>query len=405
MMLPLEEVPVMSRFSVPLSSRVLTFVLCVAICGISTWSAERVVDLTAGDGMKLKATYFAAAKPGPGVLLLHQCNRQRKIWDVLAQQLAAAGINVLTLDYRGYGESGGDRFDKLPPQEAAQVQTEKWPGDIDTAFQYLASQPGVMRGMIGVGGASCGVNNSIQTARRHPEVKSLALLSGSTDLKGRQFLRESTKLPVFFAVADDDEFPLSIVAIEWLYSLAADPDKKFVHVATGGHGADMFKVHPDMPGEIVNWYVTTLIKTPGRAPGSKEMATVSEEVHVLDELDQPGGVTKVAKKLEEARQRDPNAKLFREDFVNVMGYEHLQASDNKGAIEILRLNVQAYPNSPNVYDSLSDAYFAEGQRDLARDNAKKALQLLASDATDPEDRRNAIKASAEQKLKQLGEAP
>ncbi|MDQ1409234.1 MAG: hypothetical protein QOJ41_969 [Acidobacteriaceae bacterium] len=395
----------MSRVSVPLSSRVLTFVLCVAICGISTWSAERVVDLTAGDGMKLKATYFAAAKPGPGVLLLHQCNRQRKIWDVLAQQLAAAGINVLTLDYRGYGESGGDRFDKLPPQEAAQVQTEKWPGDIDTAFQYLASQPGVMRGMIGVGGASCGVNNSIQTARRHPEVKSLALLSGSTDLKGRQFLRESTKLPVFFAVADDDEFPLSIVAIEWLYSLAADPDKKFVHVATGGHGADMFKVHPDMPGEIVNWYVTTLIKTPGRAPGSKEMATVSEEVHVLDELDQPGGVTKVAKKLEEARQRDPNAKLFREDFVNVMGYEHLQASDNKGAIEILRLNVQAYPNSPNVYDSLSDAYFAEGQRDLARDNAKKALQLLASDTTDPEDRRNAIKASAEQKLKQLGEAP
>jgi tetratricopeptide (TPR) repeat protein len=259
--------------------------------------------------------------------------------------------------------------------------------------------------MIGVGGASCGVNNSIQTARRHPEVKSLALLSGSTDLKGRQFLRESTKLPVFFAVADDDEFPLSIVAIEWLYSLAADPDKKFVHAATGGHGADMFKVHPDMPGEIVNWYVTTLIKTPGRAPGSKEMATVSEEVHVLDELDQPGGVTKVAKKLEEARQRDPNAKLFREDFVNVMGYEHLQASDNKGAIEILRLNVQAYPNSPNVYDSLSDAYFAEGQRDLARDNAKKALQLLASDTTDPEDRRNAIKASAEQKLKQLGEAP
>jgi dienelactone hydrolase len=405
MMLPLEEVPVMSRFSFPLSSRVLTFVLCVAICGISTWSAERVVDLTAGDGMKLKATYFAAAKPGPGVLLLHQCNRQRKIWDVLAQQLAAAGINVLTLDYRGYGESGGDRFDKLPPQEAAQVQTEKWPGDIDTAFQYLASQPGVMRGMIGVGGASCGVNNSIQTARRHPEVKSLALLSGSTDLKGRQFLRESTKLPVFFAVADDDEFPLSIVAIEWLYSLAADPDKKFVHVATGGHGADMFKVHPDMPGEIVNWYVTTLIKTPGRAPGSKEMPTVSEEVHLLDELDQPGGVTKVAKKLEEARQRDPNAKLFREDFVNVMGYEHLQASDNKGAIEILRLNVQAYPNSPNVYDSLSDAYFAEGQRDLARDNAKKALQLLASDTTDPEDRRNAIKASAEQKLKQLGEAP
>jgi dienelactone hydrolase len=391
----------MARFSF----RVFGFLVCAVTCGVSSWSAERVVDLTAGDGVKLKATYFAAAKPGPGVLLLHQCNRQRKIWDGLAQQLAAAGINVLTLDYRGYGDSEGDRFDKLPPQEAAQIQAEKWPGDIDTAFQYLVSQPGVTRDVIGVGGASCGVNNSIQTARRHTEVKSLVLLSGSTDLKGRQFLRESTKLPVFFAVADDDEFPPSVVTIEWLYSIVADPEKKFAHVATGGHGADMFKVHPDMRGEIVNWYVTTLMKTPGRAPGARETATVPKEVHVLDQMDQPGGAAKVAKNLEEARRQDPKAKLFPEDIVNFMGYEHLQAQDNKGAIEILKLNAEAYPNSPNVYDSLSDAYFADGQRDLARENAKKALDLLASDTADPEDRRKGIKDSAEQKLKQLGEAP
>ena len=133
-LLAVEEESVMGRFS----PRVLAFLLCALSCGVSAWSAERVVDLTAGDGTKLKATYFAAAKPGPGVLLLHQCNRQRKIWDGLAQQLAAAGINVLTLDYRGYGESGGDRFDKLPQQEAVQIQAEKWPGDIDTAIAGLA---------------------------------------------------------------------------------------------------------------------------------------------------------------------------------------------------------------------------------------------------------------------------
>jgi dienelactone hydrolase len=387
------------------SFRVLAFLFCTAMYGNSIRPAERVVDLTAADGTKLKASYFAAAKPGPGVLLLHQCNRQRKVWDGLAQQLAAAGINVLTLDYRGYGDSAGDRFDKLPPQEEAQIQAEKWPGDIDTAFQYLGSQPGVTRDVIGVGGASCGVNNSVQTAWRHTEVKSLVLLSGNTDLKGRQFLRESTKLPVFFAVADDDEFPPSIVATEWLYSLAADPDKKFVHVATGGHGADMFKVHPDMTGQIVDWYVTTLVKTPGRAPGHKETAAVPKEVQVLDEIDQPGGAAKVEKKLQEARRHDAKAELFPEDIVNYVGYEHLQAQDNKGAIDILKLNAEAYPSSPNVYDSLSDAYFADGQRDLARENAKKALALLASDTKDPEDRRNGIKASAEEKLKRLGEAP
>jgi dienelactone hydrolase len=387
-----------------ISFRVLAFLFCAVIGCASTVRAESVVDLTAADGTKLKATYYAA-KPGPGVLLLHQCNRQRKIWDGLAQQLAAAGINVLTLDYRGFGESGGEPFDKLPQQQEAQVQAEKWPGDIDTAFQFLQSQPGVTRDIIGVGGASCGVNNSIQTARRHPQVKSLVLLSGNTDLRGRQFLRNSARVPVFFAVADDDEFPPSVLAIEWLYSLTADPDKKFVHLATGGHGADMFKVHPDLQGSIVDWYVTTLVKTPGRAPISKETPALSKEVHVLDEIDEPGGAVKVAKSLVEARKHDPAITIFREDLLNFIGYEQLQSGDNKGAIEILKLNAEAYPNSPNVYDSLSDAYLADGQKDLARQNAKRALELLPSDTTDPEDRRNGIRDSAEQKLKQLGNSP
>jgi hypothetical protein len=37
-------------------------------------SAPRMVELKASDGTILKASYFAAAKPGPGVLLLHQSN-------------------------------------------------------------------------------------------------------------------------------------------------------------------------------------------------------------------------------------------------------------------------------------------------------------------------------------------
>ncbi len=157
-------------------------------------AAERVVDLTAKDGAKLKATYFAAGKPGPGVLLLHQCNRDRKVWNGLAQQLNAAGINVLTLDYRGFGESAGVPHEKATPQELND-EVAKWPGDIDVAYEYLVSQPGVERDAIGVGGASCGVNNSIQAAIRHPEVRSLVLLSGSTNYDGRQYLRRDTTAP------------------------------------------------------------------------------------------------------------------------------------------------------------------------------------------------------------------
>jgi dienelactone hydrolase len=365
-------------------------------------ASQRVVDLTAADGVKLKATYFSADRPGPGVLLLHQCNRQRKVWDGLAQQLAAAGINTLTLDYRGFGESGGVPVDKATPEQA-QAALAKWPSDIDLAMQYLQAQPGVKRDMIGVGGASCGVNNSVQAARRHPEVRSLVLLSGNTDLGGRTFLREDKNVPVFFAYADDDEFKPSITAIQWLFALTSNPSKKLVHYPNGGHGADIFKVHPDLPDLIVNWYKITLITTPGRAPVPAEKPVVTERITILDTIDQPGGALKVEEKVKEAKKQDAGATLFDEATVNFMGYEHMQAGDLKTATEIFQLNVLAFPNSPNAYDSLGDAYVAGGQKQLALENAKKALELLASDTTDDQQQKDAIKASAEQKLKQLGD--
>jgi dienelactone hydrolase len=367
--------------------------------------AARVIDLKATDGTVLKATYFAAAKSGPGVLLLHQCNRQRKVWDDLAGQLAAAGINVLTFDLRGFGESGGSRFDKLTPPENAQVQAEKWPSDIDTAFQYLVSQLGVSRDVIGVGGASCGVNNSIQTARRHPaEIKSLVLLSGGTDLAGRRLLHQESQLPTLFAVADDDEFRATVEVMPWLFSVTSNPGKKFVHYAKGGHGADMFGVHPELRGVIVDWYVTTLITTPGRAPAEKNGDPVLQSAEILNQINMPGGAEKAAQKLAEARRSDPKAVIFSETIVNLIGYEHLQAGDTKGAVEIMKLNVTAFPESPNAYDSLSDAYLADGQKELARQNARKSIELLANDTTDEPARRDAIRDSALLKIKQLGEA-
>jgi len=378
-----------------LAGLVLTF-----CAGAQEAPARRPVNLAAPDGTTLKATYFAAAKEGPGVLLMHQCNQQRKNWDELAGKLAAAGVHVMTIDYRGFGESGGTRFLDIPGPERLQTVREKWPGDMDAAYTYLMSQKGVSHQIAGAGGASCGVNQAIQLARRHPQVKSLVLLSGNTDLDGRNFLRKSAQVPVLLSAAEDDQGAVELM--EWLYALSPNPGSKFVHYQTGGHGVDMFGSHKDLPEMIVEWYVQTLVKTPGEAPAVKARNTTPEEVKTLNLLDEPGGATKVMEQLNEERKKDPKASLFNEGMVNLIGYEHLQAGDTKDAIEIFKLNVMAYPNSPNVYDSLSDGYVADGQKELALENAKKALALLASDTTDDEARRKAIQESAEGKLKQLG---
>src|SRR6266852_4906445 len=165
-----------------------TYIAAMACILVSTFAlgqsapAPRIVDLKASDGVMLRATYFAAARPGPGVLLLHQSNRTRKSWDQLTAQLAAAGINTLTLDLRGFGESGSTRREKEPRRG--------WPDDVDAALQYLIAQPGVNRDMIGLGGAGwLGVDNSVDAARRHPtEIKSLLLMSGETLRDGLHFL-------------------------------------------------------------------------------------------------------------------------------------------------------------------------------------------------------------------------
>lgn len=401
--------------------------LCVAVAS-NTYGQQsqpspspRVVDLKASDGILLKATYFAASKPGPGVLLLHQVNRTRKSWDEVAVQLAAAGINTLTLDMRGIGESGGTRWDKMSREE----RNKNLPEDVDAALQFLMSQPGVNANMIGVGGAGwLGVLYSVDAARRHPEkVKSLVLMSGETLLDGLQFLHQASQLPELFVFSDADEYPPTQDAMKLLYVTASSPSKKLVHYpaveeapwlwyetfdskvpAHGGHGTDMCQVHPELPGMIVDWFVTTLIKTPGHAPADGVAAS-----EILNELQQPGGAAKVTEQLTEARRTDPNVQLFPEIAVSIIGQDYARMGDTKSALEVLRLTAVAYPYSADALANLADAYVAVGQKDLARPLAEKALSLLdshkvpASSWSDTEPRRSEIRQSIEQTLKQIDE--
>ncbi|PYK90745.1 MAG: hypothetical protein DMF23_08590 [Verrucomicrobia bacterium] len=396
-------------------------IFAVIAFGKDRTSSGRAVDLKSYDGTVLKGTYFPAAKPGPAVLLYHQSNRTRKEWDMVARQLAAAGINTLTVDVRGHGESGGQ-------EGRGEARKKQWPLDLDAAFQYLISQPGVKRDVIGIGGAGViGVENSVETARRHSaEVKSLVLLSGETLREGLDFLRQASQLPELFVVADDDEYPPIVEGMELLYITASSPSRKFVHYsasheapwlwyepfdigkvpANGGHGTDLFKPHPELPGIIVDWFVTTLIKTPGHAPAD----TVASAA-ILNQIEMPGGVAQVTQQLMEARRKDPQVQLFPEITVDILASGHLREGDAKTAIEIFKLNLLAYPDSADAHYNLADAYLADGQKELARQYAEKALALLDSHAaplsswSDTEQRRGEIRRSAERTLQKLDEKP
>jgi dienelactone hydrolase len=368
----------------------------------ATPPAPRDVDITAPDGVKLKATYYAAGKPGPGVLLLHMCNSNRKAWEPVATQLSAAGINALALDYRGYGESEGERIDfRKDPQKLQQVQNTKWPGDVDAAYAYLLAQPGVNKERTGAGGGSCGVGFAVDVARRHLEVKSLALLAGPTNGAGLKFLQHNPWLPIFTAAAADDEFdPNARQNMQWLSELNGNPRNKFVGFQEGKHGTEIFGPHPELPREIVAWYVQTLVKAPAD-PKAHVAVKKTPAWEFWSLVEQPGGVPKAAQMFHQARKRDPHAFLFPEGPLNLLGYERLQAKQTKDAVALFQLNTEAYPNSANAYDSLGDGYAADGQNEKAIQASQKALELLPADKGIPEPFKKLVQQNAKGRLQKL----
>jgi len=87
-----------------------------------------------------------------------------------------------------------------------------------------------------------------------------------------------------------------------------------------------------------------------------------------------------------AQYRDMKAKQsatydFAEPELNRLGYQLLRTGKPKEAIEIFKLNVEAYPKGFNTYDSLAEAYMTINERELAIQNYKKSVELNPNNKT------------------------
>ena len=213
--------------------------------GLSAETQKKDAVIKAADGIDLKVTYFSPGRPGPGMLLLHQCNMDRHAWDGLAKDLADAGFHVVTLDYRGFGESGGDR-----------AQREKWPGDVDAAYAYLLAQKDVDKTRVAAGGASCGVTLSSDLANRHHEVRALMLLSGLASDAAKAYLTATPAIPVFGAASDGDTSAAK--GINEAVAASKNPHSTIKIYSGTEHGVPMFAKNAELKPMIVTWLKTQL---------------------------------------------------------------------------------------------------------------------------------------------------
>lgn len=73
--------------------------------------------------------------------------------------------------------------------------------------------------------------------------------------------------------------------------------------------------------------------------------------------------------------KDSNDYFLDENEMNQVGYELLQSNQAEKAKVVFKLNMEAHPNSSNVYDSYGEALMVLGDKEEAIKNYKKSLTL------------------------------
>jgi FKBP-type peptidyl-prolyl cis-trans isomerase len=96
---------------------------------------------------------------------------------------------------------------------------------------------------------------------------------------------------------------------------------------------------------------------------------------VLSQTLEQKGMDAAVAQYHELRAKGAQDFYTSESDMNGWGYRLLLKQRLKEAVEVFKLNVAAYPQSANVYDSLAEAYLASGDRQLAIENYQKALEL------------------------------
>ena len=127
----------------------ITYSILISSFLISFASFATEITLTTQDNFNLKADYYQTkGKSTRGVLMLHQCNYNRSMYNNIGEQLSQHGVSSLSLDFRGFGQSVSDIYDvnkirKLPQKERRvnwQEMSKHWSSDVKSAYDFLKNK-------------------------------------------------------------------------------------------------------------------------------------------------------------------------------------------------------------------------------------------------------------------------
>ena len=120
--------------------------------------------------------------------------------------------------------------------------------------------------------------------------------------------------------------------------------------------------------------VSELQLAPARGPAITAPKLSAETLIPYEHLT-AGNINKALEAYRQIKKENPNNVAVSESRLNGLGYGFLRTKKLPEALAYFKLNVEFYPTSWNVYDSLAEAYAANGEKELAIVNYKKSLEM------------------------------
>ena len=96
---------------------------------------------------------------------------------------------------------------------------------------------------------------------------------------------------------------------------------------------------------------------------------------VIEKTIDDKGIETAVVQYRELKTKQATTYDFAEPELNALGYRLMGRGKMKEAVEVFKLNVEAYPQGFNTYDILAEAYMNMNERELAITNFKKSLEL------------------------------
>jgi len=130
------------------------------------------------EGLPIAATLRTppGAKSRPAIICAQGFSLTRDVWlPQFADGFVKAGYVTLNLDYRHFGDSGGEPRCRLLPLEQAK--------DLRNALTWLEGQPEVDPERIAIFGVSLGASVALQAAGTDPRVRAVICCAGPGDLE------------------------------------------------------------------------------------------------------------------------------------------------------------------------------------------------------------------------------